>query len=147
MGKYSYCIRSPYKAPPTNHTNRDYDETMPRLAFCEEGDYPVTPVRVVVRHIKSIPADYQPHTDLHYHDHDELFVFISEEEGGLVGEVTLGDEVYEVKSPVTVLLPKEVPHKYAVKRGHGFVFILLQTGTRDIRSAEIAAPSPGPGNK
>ena len=131
MGKYDYCIRKPYKAPPTNHTKKDYDETMPRLAFCEEGDFPITPIRVVVRHIKSIPADYEPHTDLHYHDMDEVFVFASEEKGTLEAEVTLGDEVYPVKSPATVLFPKGLPHKYAVKKGHGFVFIFLQTGTKD----------------
>jgi hypothetical protein len=145
MGKYAYCIHKPYKVPPTNHTNRDYDETMPRLAFCEEGDYPTTPVRVVVRHIESIPPDYQPHTDLHYHDRDELFIFVSEEKGGLEAEVTLGDEVYRVKSPVTVLLPKEVPHKYALKKGHGFFFIILQAGTMDYQSDKTAGPSLGRG--
>lgn len=132
MGKYEYCIRKPYKAPPTNHTNADYDDTMPRLAFCEEGDFPVTPIRVVVRHVKSVPPDYLPHTDLHYHDRDQVYILASEEEGTLAAEVTFEDEVYEVKSPAAILFPKGVPHKYAVKSGHGFVFILLQTGTVDL---------------
>jgi hypothetical protein len=133
MKKYAHCIRKPYKAPPTNHTLKDYDETMPRLAFCEEGDFPDMPVRVVVRHIKSVPAHYEPHTDLHYHDKDELYILVSEDEGDLEIEVTLGDKVYAVESPATILMPKGVAHKYAIKKGHGFVFIILLAGTTDYK--------------
>lgn len=32
---------------------------------------------------------------------------------GSDAEVQLGDEIYQVKSPVTILLPKGVPHIYA----------------------------------
>ena len=138
MKKYADCIRKPSKAPPTNHTRKDYDEAMPRLAFCEEGDFPITPVRVVARHIKYVPADYEPHTDLHYHDNDQLYILVSEEEGGLEIDVTLGEEVYAVESPATILFPKDVPHKYAIKKGHGFVFIILLSGTTDYRSDKLS---------
>jgi mannose-6-phosphate isomerase-like protein (cupin superfamily) len=146
MGKYDFCIRKPEKAPPTNHTLRDYDATMPRLAFCEKGDFPFTPLRVIARHVKRIPVDYQPHTELHVHDQDELYVYVSEEPGALEAEMTIGEANYTIHSPAVVLLPKEVPHKYAIKKGHGFVFILLQTGTVDTRVEERprAAKFPTP---
>lgn len=32
---------------------------------------------------------------------------------GFDAEVQLGDEIYQVKSPVTILLPKGVRHSYA----------------------------------
>ena len=129
MSEYAYCIKKPYDSTSEHHeahsTKKHHDQLMPRWSFCGDGYFPEAPVRVVVRQIKSVPEDYDPHIELHTHDIDELYIFVSEEEEGLEVVVTLGDEVYPIKSNVTVLLPKGVPHKYAAKKGHGFLFTIV----------------------
>jgi hypothetical protein len=133
--KYEYCVRKPYNSTAehheAHHTKKHHDDAMPRWSFCGDGYFPESPVRVVVRQIKSVPADYVPHIDMHTHDIDELYVFVSEEEGGLEAEVKLGDETYQVKSPVTILLPKGVPHCYWAKKGHGFLFTIVPFSCAD----------------
>lgn len=130
MKKYEYCFRAPLDTTRDHHrahkaTPEHLHQVMPRLTFCGDGHLPESPIRIVVRQIKEIPPDYEPHVELLTHDVDTLYVFISEEEGGLEAEVTLEDEVYQVVSPMTVLLPKNVPHRYVPIRGHGFVFVIL----------------------
>lgn len=122
--KFEYCVKKPYDSTgdhyEAHHTKKHHDAAMPRWSFCGDGYFPESPVRVIVRQIRTIPPDYDPHIDLHTHDRDELYIFVSEEEDGFEAEVQLGDEIYQVKSPVTILLPKDVPHRYAAKKGHGF---------------------------
>jgi hypothetical protein len=129
MRKYEYCIKKPLDSTrdhhQSHHTKAHHDAAMPRWSFCGDGYFTESPIRVVVRQIKSVPPDYEPHIDLHTHDVDELYIFVSEEDGGLEAEVALGDEVYTVTSPVTIFLPKDVPHRYAVKKGHGFLFTIM----------------------
>ncbi|MFD7919954.1 hypothetical protein ACFV3R_12095 [Streptomyces sp. NPDC059740] len=61
------------------------------------------------------------HVDTHVHHCDSLFIFLGEEEGyrGLSVEVTLGDEVFQVSSPASVLIPSGVAHGYRVVGGAG----------------------------
>jgi len=129
MKKYEYCIKKPYDSTSehheAHHTKSHHDDAMPRWSFTGDGHFTEAPVRVVVRQIRRIPDDYAPHIEMHTHDVDELYIFVSEEEDGLEAEVVLGDEIYHVTSPVTVLLPKGVPHRYAAKRGHGFLFTIV----------------------
>ena len=126
--KFEYCVKKPYDSTgdhyEAHHTKKHHDAAMPRWSFCGDGYFPESPVRVIVRQIRTIPPDYDPHIDLHTHDRDELYIFVSEEEDGFEAEVQLGDEIYQVKSPVTILLPKDVPHRYAAKKGHGFLFTI-----------------------
>lgn len=129
MRKYAKYIKKPYNSTEESHeahyVKESHLEGMPRWSFCGDGYFPESPIRVVVRQIKKLPEDYEPHIDLHTHDVDELYIVISEEEGGLEVELTLGDEVYQVTSPATIYLPKDLPHKYAAKRGRGFIFTLV----------------------
>ena len=130
MKKYEYCFRKPLDSTKDVHrghhsTKEHHHQLMPRLTFCGDGHLPESPIRIVARQIKELPSDYVPHMELVTHDVDTLYVFVSEEEGGLEAEVTLEDEVYQVVSPMTVLLPKNVPHRYVPKKGHGFVFVVL----------------------
>jgi hypothetical protein len=128
--KYEHLIQKPYSSTSeyheAHHTKSHHDDLMPRFTFCGDGYFTDSPIRVVVRQVKAVPDDYQPHIDLHTHDVDELYVFISEENNGLEVELTLGDESYRVVSPAVALLPKNLPHKYAAKKGHGFVFTLVK---------------------
>ena len=136
MKKYEYCIKKPFDSTGdhhhAHHTKGHHVEAMPRWSFCGDGYFTESPIRVVVRQIKSIPSDYEPHIDLHTHDVDELYIFISEEDGGLEAEVALGDEVYNVTSPVTVFLPKGVPHSYIAKKGHGFLFTIMEMSCKEM---------------
>lgn len=75
----------------------------------------------IARHIPQLD-DYGPgHVDTHVHHCDSLFVFLGEEEGyaGLSVEVTLGDEVFLVRSPASVFIPAGVAHGYRVVGGAG----------------------------
>jgi hypothetical protein len=130
MKKYGYCFKKPIDSTKDFHqghlpTKDHHHGIMPRLTFCGDGHLPESPIRIVARQIMEVPIDYEPHMELVTHDADTLYVFVSEEEGGLEAEVTLGDEIYQVTSPVTVLLPKNDPHRYVPKRGHGFVFVII----------------------
>jgi len=130
MKKYEYCFKKPLDTTKDFHrghrsTKDHHQQLMPRLTFCGDGHLPESPIRIVARQIKVVPSDYEPHMELVTHDVDTLYLFVSEEEGGLEAEVALGDEVYQVTSPMTVLLPKDVPHRYVPKKGHGFVFVIL----------------------
>jgi mannose-6-phosphate isomerase-like protein (cupin superfamily) len=129
MKKYEHLINKPYNSTTdhhtAHHTKKHHDDAMPRWSFCGDGYFPASPIRVVVRQIRSVPADYDPHIELHYHDVDELYVFVSEDENGLEADVTIDDETYHVTSPAMAMFPKGVPHKYAAKKGHGFLFTLV----------------------
>ena len=135
MKPYEHCIKKPLNATRdhhhAHHWKSHHDDVMPRWKFCADGYFPESPIRVNVRQIKSIPSDYEPHVELHTHDIDELYIFISEEEGGLEAEITMDEEAYTVTSPVTVLLPKGVPHCYALKKGHGFVFVIMPLSCKE----------------
>lgn len=129
MKRYENLIRKAYNSTAethhSHHVREHQSSEMPRFTFCGDGYFPESPLRIVVRQIKSIGPDYNPHIELHTHDIDELYIVISEEYGGLSVDVTLGDETYEVISPTTIFLPKNLPHKYAAKKGHGFVFTVV----------------------
>jgi hypothetical protein len=130
MKKYAHLFQKPLDTTDDSHrghkaTPPHLHTVMPRWTFCGDGHLPESPIRIVARQIKEVPADYRPHVELLTHDVDTLYVFVSEEDGGLEAEVTIADEVYPVSSPMTVLLPKNVPHRYVPIKGHGFVFVIL----------------------
>jgi len=133
--KYAHCVQKPQDSTKEVHTGHrtreDQTETMPRWNFCGGSLLPEAPFRVSVRQIKKIPIDYEPHVENHIHDVDKLYMIVSEEEEGFEAEFTLGDEVYKVKSPATILVPKGVPHAYIPIRGHGFLFLILDMPAKE----------------
>ena len=133
--KFAHCVkqaRSSTQEVHTGHRTRaDHADTMPRWTFCGDGHLPEAPIRVSGRQIKQIPVDYEPHVEHHVHDADKLYIIVSEGEDGFEAEFTLGDEVYNVKSPATILVPKNVPHTYIPKKGHGFLFMILDIPAKE----------------
>ena len=143
MGKYEYCVKPAINTSKekhiAHHMRSEHDEMMPRWTFCGDGYLPESPIRIIARQIKSVPSDYEGHMGLLTHDTDTLYVVVSEEEGGLEVEVEIGNEVYFVKSPGTVLLPKDVPHRFIPKKGHGFVFIIIDMSCREMHADHTVA--------
>ena len=135
MKKYEYCIKPAKNTSRENHVGHymkaSHDIQMPRWHFCGDGYLPESPIRIVGRQIISMPPDYQGHIQPITHDVDTLYVIVSEEEGGLEVEVEIGDETYNVTSPGTALLPKNVPHRFAPKKGHGFVLVIIDMSCQE----------------
>jgi mannose-6-phosphate isomerase-like protein (cupin superfamily) len=81
---------------------------------------------VSVHYIKKITDEVPKYTELHTHDCDEINLILSEDDT-LVYEVQFEDEVYEVKSPATIYIPKGIKHSASVKSGKGmFVCVIMQ---------------------
>ena len=75
-------------------------------------------LRVVVHVIKKAVKKKRDYCELHRHDYDEVNLILSEK-GKLVYRIQLEDEVYIVKSPASVYIPKGIRHSANVVSGEG----------------------------
>lgn len=68
-------------------------------------------------------------TALHSHEYPEIYLAISPNRGDMLFEITLGDEIYTVESPMTVFIPAGMKHKFRVLKADNersyFLGILL----------------------
>ena len=84
-------------------------------------------IRIALHTIKLLPKEIPHYCDLHWHDFDEINIILSED-GSLVYTVQLDDEIYTLKAPTTVYIPKGIKHKSEVVSGKGMMITINFTG-------------------
>lgn len=133
-GQYTRFLISPEERP-TSEIPYHYD-TAPgvRRVFLEKKLLPETDTYVIVRTAKDVKPDQQDYIDFHAHNVNSIYLFMGEDDDlkGLLAEVMIGDETYQVSSPATVYIPRGVPHTTRLIDGSGhFTHIVLSSDYRE----------------
>lgn len=100
-----------------------------RRVFLEKKLFPEADLYVMVRTSNDVTRDQPEYVESHAHNVSSIYVFVGNGEDleGLTAEVVLDDEVYQVESPATVFIPKNVVHSYRLIEGSGhFSHIVLK---------------------
>ena len=96
-----------------------------RLLMLGKKEIPQANTHLAVHFVDGKNKKIDEYSELHKHSADEINLILSEN-GKLVYEVQLDDEIYKVSSPATIYIPKGVKHKAKVLSGKGiFVCLIL----------------------
>ena len=92
--------------------------------------YPDANIRVTTRYIQNVPDRAPAYVELHTHDVNQIFIFLNDPENQdpLKVEVIMEDEVHNIEAPVTVFIPKDIPHTQRVLSGTGRLVTILMKG-------------------
>jgi hypothetical protein len=101
----------------------------PAYTLLGEEVIPDSDVRVAVRQIlrERISSEYPDYIGPHIHDVSKAYIILSEVPEDIEADVTLGEEEYTIKSPAAVFVPVGVEHKIRIKKGNGFMIIIMPT--------------------
>lgn len=94
-----------------------------RLSMLGKKNIPQANTHLAVHFVDARNKKIDEYSELHKHSADEINLILSEN-GKLVYEVQLDDEIYKVTSPVTVFIPRGIKHRAKVLSGKG-VFVCL----------------------
>jgi hypothetical protein len=99
---------------------------------------PGSPMYVALRRVDRVPPGQPRWLDPHAHVCNSFYVFLGDDEdlGGLAGEVQLGGERLEVRSPSAVLIPPLVLHHYWLTSGSGWYLQITLCPTYEASLAE-----------
>lgn len=86
---------------------------------------PISNIHLAV-HLVDTDKKISKYSKLHKHDTDEVNLILSHN-NSLVYEIQLEDEIYKVKSPSTVFIPKGIKHRADVISGKGFFVCLIMS--------------------
>ena len=113
-----------------HHDSAAMNKTGLSYVLIDDLSYPNAGLRLTTRRIANVPKEVPDYVEMHSHDVDQLFILLSDtdDSGALEAEFKLEDEVYRVKSPVTVFIPKGVPHSQKVLSGSGRLITFLRKG-------------------
>ncbi len=114
-----------------HHDSKIIKQTGMSYVLLDNLHHPDADVRVTTRYIQDVPKEAPAYVELHTHDVDQVFIFLSfpGNTDPMKIEVIFEDEVYNVEAPVTVFIPKEVPHTQRVLSGKGRLVTILKKGT------------------
>jgi mannose-6-phosphate isomerase-like protein (cupin superfamily) len=99
-----------------------------RFLAIDRSLYKDAPVYVAVRCVKDVTNEQPEYVGLHTHSVDSIYLFVGSGEAleGLQATVRIQDEERQIESPMSVLIPRGIPHSYRLTRGSGiYVSILL----------------------
>lgn len=113
-----------------HHDSSIIKQTGMSYVLLDNIHYPDANIRVTTRYIRNVPDKAPAYVELHTHDVDQIFIFLSDpgNHDALKIEVVLDDEVYNVEAPVTVFIPKNIPHTQRVLSGTGRLVTILMKG-------------------
>jgi hypothetical protein len=114
-----------------HHDNSELGKIGHNVVLIDDRSYPNAGIRITTRLVKEITEKPNDYVELHTHDVDQVFVFMGEpdNEDSLEIEFTFDTETYRIKSPITVFVPKGIPHTQKIIGGSGRYFTLLKEGT------------------
>ncbi|MBI2628558.1 2-isopropylmalate synthase [Candidatus Pacearchaeota archaeon] len=119
MKKYSYLINKGVAKPLQNVAFHNKEKApLKRWEMFEKRKINQKGVKITAHIIKKIPKKFRNYTELHKHKYDEINLILSER-GKLVYRIQIEDEVYIVKSPASVYIPKGLRHSANVLSGEG----------------------------
>lgn len=113
-----------------HHDSSIIKQTGMSYVLLDNLQYPTANIRVTTRYIQNIPDKAPAYVELHTHDVDQIFIFLSNpgNKDPLKIEVIMEDETYHVDAPVTVFIPKDIPHTQRVLSGTGRLVTILMKG-------------------
>lgn len=104
-----------------------------RVSMLGKKSIPQANTHLAVHFVDAKNKKIGEYSKLHSHSADEINLILSEN-GKLVYEVQLDDELYKVSSPATIYIPKGVPHRAKVLSGKGlFVCLILSKNYKSIK--------------
>ncbi len=114
-----------------HHDSTEMDKIGKNIVLLDDMSFSGAGVRITTREVKGVTEDPGDYVDLHTHEVDQVFIFLGtpDDEESLEVEFIFEDEVYQIKSPTTVFVPKGVPHTQKITRGSGRYITLLKEGT------------------
>ena len=117
--RYSHLIKAGI-AKPLETIVFHHKEKAPlkRFVMLEKKKIKEKGLRIVVHIIKKAVKKARYYCEVHRHDYDEINLILSEK-GKLLYRIQLEDEVYIVKSPASIYIPKGVRHSANVISGEG----------------------------
>lgn len=116
-----------------HHNSTKMDTIGPNVVLLDDASYPNAGLRMTTRLVRGVTEDPGEYVELHTHDVDQIFIFLGEpnSEDSLEIEFIFEDEVYNLRSPITVFVPKGVAHTQKITKGSGRYITLLKKGTYD----------------
>jgi mannose-6-phosphate isomerase-like protein (cupin superfamily) len=114
-----------------HHDSKEMDKIGKNIVLLDDKSYSGAGIRMTTRVVKGVTEDPGDYVDLHSHEVDQIFIFLGtpENEESLEVEFVFEDEIYQIKSPITVFVPKGVRHTQKIVRGSGRYITLLKEGT------------------
>jgi hypothetical protein len=99
-----------------------------RWQMAGRGVHDDAPFHVAVHDVShGVAHQDRSYCELHEHAFPELNVLLSP--GRLVYRIQLGDEVYDVAAPASILIPPNLPHSANLLAGAGYFIALLACST------------------
>lgn len=96
-----------------------------RLSMLDRKLIPESNTHIAVHFVDKKQKNIPEYSQLHKHNVDEINLILSENDK-LEYEIQFEDEIYQVKSPSTIFIPKGTRHRAKVLSGSGiFVCIIL----------------------
>lgn len=96
-----------------------------RISMLSQKIIPESKIHTAVHFVNVFDKKISKYSCLHKHDVDEVNLILSQDDK-LVYEIQLDDEIYKVRSPATIFIPKGVNHRADVISGKGiFVCLIL----------------------
>jgi hypothetical protein len=113
-----------------HHDSSKMDKIGLNMVLLDDTLFSEAGVRMTTRVIQGVTEEPEDYVELHTHDVDQVFVYFGDanNENSLEVEFTFEDEVYCIKSPITVFVPKGVPHTQKIIQGSGRYITLLKKG-------------------
>ncbi len=112
-----------------HHDSSTMGQIGANIVLLDSKSFEDADVRITTRQVKNVPKEVPDYVELHTHEVDQIFVFFGEpdNEESLEVQFVFEDETYNIASPMTVYVPKGVPHTQKVVGGSGrYITILMQ---------------------
>jgi len=95
-----------------------------RLSMLSKKTIPESNIHAAIHIVDVKNKKISKYSALHKHNANEVNMILSQN-GKLVYEIQLDDEIYKVSSPATIFIPKGVKHRADVISGSGFFVCLI----------------------
>jgi hypothetical protein len=115
-----------------------------KYLLLDQSVSPQSPIYVALRRVNYVPARQPRWLDPHAHLCNSFYIFLGDEDdfAGLHGEVEIGEDRFEVKSPSSVLIPPLVRHHYWLTSGSGWYLQITLSPTYEASLADEARWQP-----
>lgn len=120
MNKYKHLIKIGIAKPlSTVEFHNKEKAPLKRMVLVEKKKINEKGLKIVVHVINKATKKNRNYCELHRHNYDEINLILSEKKGKLIYRIQIEDEVYIVKSPASVYIPKGLRHSANVISGEG----------------------------
>jgi len=97
-----------------------------RISMLSKKTISESKIHAAVHFVDAVDKKISKYSIPHKHDADEINMILSDN-GKLVYEIQLDDEIYKVSSPGTVFIPKGIKHRADVISGRGIFVCLIMS--------------------